>query len=185
MSFLKPVITPLLSACTVLALAACSAQTESNADKPSTVERDIMSAEGAILGTLTLKDLGMGGTSVSISVSGISEGPHAMHFHEYGKCDAPDFKSAGGHYNPTNRSHGKMVADGPHAGDMMNIDVGADLKGEMQIVNERVSLYANHDLPAIFDEDGTALILHEKADDYKSQPTGAAGGRIGCAVLTR
>ncbi len=181
MSFLKPVL--LAAASASLALSACSAQSDTDAGNPTTVERDILSSDGSTLGTLTLKDLGMGGTSVTVSVSGISEGSHAMHFHEFGRCDAPDFKSAGGHYNPNNRSHGKMVADGPHAGDMMNIEVSADLSGQMTVVNDRVSLYGGHDLPAIFDADGTALILHEKADDYKSQPTGAAGGRIGCALL--
>ena len=180
MSVLKHVI--LASA--VLALTACSSETtSSDTSSPTTVEKDILSADGAKLGTLTLKDLGMGGTAVTVIVEGISEGSHAMHFHETGLCEGQDFKSAGGHYNPNGRAHGKNMADGPHAGDMMNIMVGEDLTGELNLVNDRVSLKGDHNLPALFDADGSAFILHERADDYESQPSGAAGARIGCAVL--
>ena len=181
MSSFRPLLLPAMA---VLGLSACSSETSTTASSSSTtIERNIMSANSEKLGTLTLKDLGMGGTAVTVSVSGISEGSHAMHFHETGLCEGPDFKSAGGHYNPTNRAHGKKMADGPHAGDMMNIMVDADLNGQVSFVNERVSINGDHGLPAIFDQDGTALILHEKADDYASQPSGAAGARIGCALL--
>ncbi|RKQ71517.1 Cu-Zn family superoxide dismutase [Litorimonas taeanensis] len=174
----------LLPLSALIVLTACSGNSEPTNNKNNTAYiHEIISPTGDVLGSVSLKDLGMGGTSVMISVSGISEGQHAMHFHEVGKCEGPDFKSSGGHYNPDGRAHGKKVADGPHVGDMMNINVGADQKGEFMIVNERVSIHGDHDLPALFDADGTALILHEKADDYESQPSGAAGARIGCALI--
>jgi len=114
---------------------------------------------------------------------GISPGAHAMHFHEIGRCDAPDFTSSGGHYNPTSAAHGHKMADGPHAGDMMNVEVAADGTGTFVVTNARVSINGDHGLPALLDGDGTALILHAGEDDYVTQPTGAAGGRIGCAVI--
>ena len=166
--------------CGVMLLAGCL-----NTDPDSlTLERDILNAAGEVLGTVTLTDMGKAGTKVHLNMTNVTDGDgvHALHFHEFGKCDAPDFKSAGGHYNPTNASHGIKTKEGPHAGDMMNIDIKAT-KGTLTLVNDRVSIEGQHDLPALFDEDGTALIIHEKADDYTSQPTGAAGGRLGCALI--
>jgi Cu-Zn family superoxide dismutase len=148
------------------------------------LQQDILTASGDILGTVKLKDLGADGTEVTVSVSGLSqEGTHAMHFHEIGLCEAPGFTSSGGHYNPTNMDHGKMSENGPHAGDMMNLDVGSDGAGMLTVVNDRVSIRGDHGLPALLDSDGSALIIHERADDYVTQPTGAAGARIGCAEL--
>lgn len=165
----------------VFAIAACSPSDPPVAD---IFERDILTATGETLGTVTLNDLGASGTEVTVNISGLEgAGIHAMHFHEIGLCEAPDFTSSGGHYNPTNKAHGKMSEDGPHAGDMMNIEIGSDGTGTLTVVNEFVSINGDHGLPALLDSDGTALIIHEKADDYITQPTGAAGGRIGCAVL--
>ena len=165
-------------------LAACSPSTPPTTKDTSLFERSILTATGDTLGTLSLKDLGEGGTEVTVTVSGLDgAGNHAMHFHEIGACEAPSFKSSGGHFNPMNMAHGKLSADGPHAGDMMNMEVGADGTGTLTIINERASIDGDHGLPALLDADGTALIIHERGDDYTTQPTGAAGGRIGCAVL--
>jgi Cu-Zn family superoxide dismutase len=166
---------------TICALAACSPSIPTDA---KVFERTILTATGDALGTLSLKDLGTGGTEVTVSLSGLDgAGTHAMHFHEFGLCDAPSFTSSGGHKNPMNMAHGKLSDDGPHAGDMMNIEIGSDGTGTLTIVNELVSINGEYGLPALLDEDGTAIIIHEKADDYITQPTGAAGKRIGCAVL--
>ncbi|WP_409433768.1 superoxide dismutase family protein [Litorimonas sp. RW-G-Af-16] len=179
-----PYVKPLsLTLTAILALSACSSQ-DTASDSPMTIEQPILSTIGNQLGTVTLRDLGADGTEVKVTVTGISEGSHAMHFHETGKCEGPDYASAGGHYNPTNAAHGTKMANGPHAGDMMNIDVMGDLTGQMTVINERVSINGDHGLPPLLDGDGTALIIHEKADDYESQPSGAAGARIGCAVIS-
>lgn len=169
---------------TAFGLASCA---QNEASTPEAVAgqltQTILNANSKALGSLVLEDLGATGTRVTVTVEGISPGAHAMHFHEIGKCVAPDFKSSGGHYNPAGASHGMNMANGPHAGDMMNVDVAADGTGSFIVTNERVSINGDHGLPALMDADGTALILHAGADDYETQPTGAAGGRIGCAVI--
>lgn len=172
---------PLLVITAISALSACS-----DVDTKTTkyMQQDILTASGAKLGIVKLRDLGADGTEVMVEISGLNgTGTHAMHFHEFGKCEAPDFKSSGGHYNPTAMAHGKMSPDGPHAGDMMNMEVDSNGNGSITVINNRVSITGDHGLPALLDSDGTALIIHEKADDYVSQPTGAAGGRIGCAII--
>jgi Cu-Zn family superoxide dismutase len=179
----SPSTPPTTSPTTPLATAPASLPV-STTDNTSLFERTILTATGDTLGTLSLKDLGEGGTEVTVTVSGLDgAGTHAMHFHEIGACEAPSFKSSGGHFNPMNMAHGKLSADGPHVGDMMNMEVGADGTGTLTIINERASIDGDHGLPALLDADGTALIIHERGDDYTTQPTGAAGGRIGCAVL--
>ena len=141
----------------------------------------ILNAQGIEIGKLEIEALAGGGVEVEVDVTGLTPGTHAMHFHEVGRCDAPDYKSAGGHYNPAGVAHGQ-VEDGPHAGDMMNVEVDADGSGAFEVTNMKVSLRAGS-LPALMDADGTALIIHGGADDYKSQPSGAAGPRVACAVI--
>lgn len=154
-------------------------------ERGEVMTKDIMNPEGETIGTVTLTSLGMGGTEVKVDVSGLEQGTHALHFHQTGKCEGPEFTSAGGHFNPTNKEHGFDVADGPHAGDMENIDIGVNGEGVFTVTNERVSIRSNEsELPALLDADGAALMIHQKADDYTSQPSGAAGARVGCAVIS-
>lgn len=167
-----------------LAMTACSDKV-SDLSQRAEFAQDIVSPDGKVLGTLMLKALENGATEITVSVKNLSQGTHAMHFHETGLCEGPDFKSSGGHYNPTNKAHGMEMPDGPHAGDMMNIEVGESGDAEVMIINDRVSIDGQNELPALLDADGSALILHEKADDYMSQPSGDAGARIGCALITR
>ncbi len=155
-----------------------------NAERGEVMKKDIMGADGEKIGAVTLTSLGMGGTEVKVDVSGLEQGTHALHFHQTGKCEGPEFKSAGGHFNPTDKEHGFDSANGPHAGDMENIDIGVNGEGIFTVVNERVSIRGdNSELPALLDADGSALMIHMKADDYTSQPSGAAGARVGCAVI--
>jgi Cu-Zn family superoxide dismutase len=171
----------LMCACTPKTTSVSQTNTEAEGE---TVQRKILNAARVSLGSVSLRDLGAMGTEVTVNITGLDgAGTHAMHFHEKGLCDAPDFASSGGHYNPTEMQHGTMSPGGPHAGDMMNIDVNSNGTGTLSVVNNRVSIKGEHGLPALFDEDGSALIIHAKADDYTSQPSGAAGARIGCAVL--
>jgi len=145
------------------------------------VSLPIMNPQAAEIGTVTLTQLNRGGVEVKIDVSGLTPGTHAMHFHEFGKCDAPDYKSAGGHFNPDGVAHGE-VDDGPHPGDMMNVGIQPDGTGRFVVKNMKVNLRAGP-LPALMDADGTALIIHAGEDDYESQPSGAAGPRVACAVI--
>jgi len=144
----------------------------------------VINTAGAEIGTVTITDQAEGGVTLNLDVTAIPEGSHAIHFHTNGSCDLPDFTSAGGHYNPMDVNHGfDASAPNPHAGDMRNFDAPTSGVVQTQIQNERVSLSARDGLAPLFDTDNTALIIHASSDDYVTQPTGAAGGRIACAVI--
>lgn len=135
--------------------------------------------DGKEMGTLELSEAD-GGVTISGTVSGLTAGEHAFHIHQTGKCEAP-FTSAGGHYNPGEHKHGK-VEGGSHAGDMDNLTVGADGNVKISLVNKKVTLKPG-EKNSVFDDDGSAFIVHAKADDYKTQPTGDAGGRVACGII--
>lgn len=135
----------------------------------------IASAEGTQLGTVDLSFAPSGLAVVDIALTGATPGQHAVHFHQTGVCEAP-FESAGGHLSG-NMDHGVMTETGPHPGDMPNINVPE--AGAVEITYFVPNLTAD----LVEDSDGTAFIVHEVADDYASQPSGAAGGRMGCAVV--
>ncbi|MES2744554.1 MAG: superoxide dismutase family protein [Bdellovibrionota bacterium] len=118
------------------------------------------------------------GVRVSADFTGVTAGKHGFHIHEKGDCSAPDASSAGGHFNPGKTPHGDPSAKERHAGDFGNIDVKKDGKATFKI---KVS--DPKDFNAWADISGKAVILHEKADDLKTQPTGDAGGRIACGVI--
>lgn len=141
---------------------------------------ELKDPDGKSLGTLELSDEGSGVT-ISGDVSGLSPGEHAFHIHETGKCEGPDFKSAGGHFNPDNKKHGE-VEGGPHAGDMPNITADDDGKVSISHTNDAVTLEKGPK-NSLFDDDGSAIVIHAKADDYKSQPAGDAGDRVACGVI--
>lgn len=146
---------------------------------------NVMNAFGVEIGLVTITDQAAGGVTLDLDMTAIPEGPHAIHFHTNGRCDLPDFSSAGGHYNPMDANHGfDASAPNPHAGDMRNFEAPASGVVKTQIMNERVSLSDRDGFAPLFDADSTALIIHAGSDDYVSQPTGAAGGRIACAVIT-
>ncbi|KRA81425.1 superoxide dismutase family protein [Altererythrobacter sp. Root672] len=120
--------------------------------------------------------------NVTVALIGISPGVHGMHLHTTGSCDAPEFTSAGGHLNPDHRQHGTENPAGSHLGDLPNITIGSDGTGSAS-----VTLNGTRDqvLAQLFDADGTAIVVHASADDYKTDPSGNSGGRIACGVLTR
>lgn len=121
------------------------------------------------------------GVLVRLTLKGIPAGEHAFHIHQTGKCEPP-FTTAGGHFNPGNKKHGIMVADGPHAGDMPNLHIPSDGNLAIEVVNAAVTL--DKDKPnSLYKPEGTALIIHAGKDDYKTDPTGDAGGRIACGVI--
>ena len=121
------------------------------------------------------------GVLVKLSVKGLPPGEHAFHIHAVGKCEAP-FTTAGGHFNPGGKKHGMMAADGPHAGDMPNLHIPADGALVVEVLNPAVTLEKGKP-NSLFGPDGTALVVHAGKDDYKTDPTGDAGGRIACAVV--
>lgn len=121
------------------------------------------------------------GVLISLSVKGLPPGQHAFHIHGTGKCEPP-FKSAGGHFNPEGGKHGLMAPGGPHAGDMPNLHIPAGGAIEVEVLNTAVTLEKGED-GSLLGGDGTALIVHAGKDDYKTDPTGEAGGRIACGVV--
>ena len=120
------------------------------------------------------------GVLIKLQVKGLLPGEHAFHIHAVGKCEAP-FESAGPHFNPANHKHGMMSGEA-HAGDMPNLHIPQDGNLSLEIVNAAVSLDKGKP-NSLFDGDGSSLVIHAKADDYKSDPAGNAGDRIACGVI--
>jgi superoxide dismutase, Cu-Zn family len=121
------------------------------------------------------------GVLISLSLKGLPAGEHAFHVHEVGKCEPP-FMSAGAHFNPTGRKHGIMSPEGAHAGDMPNLHIPASGDLTVEVVNDAITLEKGKP-NSLFGPQGTALIIHAGKDDYKTDPTGEAGGRIVCGVV--
>ncbi|MET0301084.1 MAG: superoxide dismutase family protein, partial [Methyloceanibacter sp.] len=120
------------------------------------------------------------GVLVRLDLTATPSGEHALHFHAVGKCEPPDFKSAGPHFNPGEHKHGLENPAGPHAGDMPNLHVPGDGKLSIEVLNPAVTLSGKS---ALLDEDGTALVIHAAADDYRTDPAGNAGDRIACGII--
>jgi superoxide dismutase, Cu-Zn family len=140
----------------------------------------LKNAEGKDVGSAQLSQTPHG-VLVRLTLKGVPAGEHAFHIHQTGKCEPP-FTTAGGHFNPASKKHGIMASDGPHAGDMPNLHIPADGNLSIEVVNAAVTL--DKDKPnSLFKPEGTALIIHAGKDDYKTDPTGDAGGRIACGVV--
>jgi Cu-Zn family superoxide dismutase len=118
-----------------------------------------------------------GGVSFRISATGLPHGLHGLHVHAVGRCDPPDFTSAGAHWNPAGKQHGMNNPAGPHAGDLPNVEVAAN-----GVLNATVTL-AGASMASLLDADGAALVIHASPDDYKTDPSGNSGARIACAVI--
>lgn len=165
----------------VAAPAAAAAPASGAASAPM-VHADVIGLDGKKLGMVMLQET-PAGVLVSADVTGLPAGDHGFHFHQKGLCDtATKFDSSGGHFAGGDHQHGYMTANGPHGGDMPNQHVGADGLLKTQILNTGVTLSPGP--KSVFDADGTALVIHAAADDYSSQPSGNAGGRIACAVIS-
>lgn len=161
-----------------VAVSACTTTAEMPLDAVG--EANLTFADGRPAGTAVLLNDAQG-LRVSIRASGIAPGPHGFHLHAVGKCEAPGFTSAGGHLNPDGRRHGTLAQGGAHLGDLPNLEIAANRTGSAT----EIVPGGRNALAAIFDADGTAVIIHANADDYRTDPTGNAGDRIACGVFSR
>ena len=160
---------------TGIAFAAATLQTAGAAEQAMA---KLMNPQGRSVGEVVLKQTPHG-TLLHAKFSSLPAGAHAFHVHAVGKCEPP-FKSAGGHFNPGGKKHGILAGAGLHVGDMPNIHVPESGSLEIEVLNTGLKLDSS-----LFDADGAAIVLHAGPDDYKSDPAGAAGGRIACGVIAR
>jgi Cu-Zn family superoxide dismutase len=170
---IAPVMCNLLVAAGVAALSFAAQAQTAKASLKDTTGKDVGSVQ--LLQTPH-------GVLLKMSLKGVEPGEHAFHIHAVGKCEAP-FTSAGGHFNPASRKHGMEAAEGAHAGDMPNLYIPANGELRIDVANHMITL-AKGQANSVFDADGSSIIIHAGPDDYKTDPTGNAGDRIVCGVIT-
>ncbi len=171
-----------LMTCSLVALAAgCLMPLGAEAQTtPTTAKVALKDAAGKDVGRIELVQMPTG-VLLKMSLKGFPAGDRAFHIHAVGKCEPP-FASAGPHFNPGNKKHGLEAADGAHAGDMPNLHIPASGELVIEIANPMISLVKGRP-NSVFDADGSAIVIHAAADDYKSDPAGNAGDRIACGVI--
>lgn len=136
----------------------------------------LKTADGKDAGRATVREV-KGGLRVTIDATGLSAGQHGVHIHTVGKCDAPDFTTAGGHWNPTGHQHGSMNPAGPHEGDLPNVAIGKNGRGVLGVN------LPGGTMDGLLDADGSAIVVHANVDDLKTDPSGNSGARIACGVF--
>ncbi|WP_256757550.1 superoxide dismutase family protein [Cohnella sp. WQ 127256] len=141
----------------------------------------IINTSGEHVGTAMLTQH-TGAVQIHITAKNLTPGIHGVHFHEVGKCETPDFKSAGAHLNPNQKQHGFNNPKGFHSGDLLNIQVGSDGTVDVKMKSKNVTLMTGAP-NSLLKPGGTALVIHDKEDDYVTDPSGNSGDRIACGPI--
>jgi Cu-Zn family superoxide dismutase len=143
---------------------------------------ELINSKGQPVGTATLKQT-KAGVNISLSLEGLPPGTHGFHIHAVGKCDAPDFKTAGPHFNPAGKKHGARNPEGAHNGDLGNI--AANAKGIVKTTKLAKDVTLGPGANSLFQPDGTSLVIHADSDDEMTDPSGNSGPRIACGVIEK
>jgi len=141
----------------------------------------LRNAQGQVVGDAVARREGAA-VRIRLTVRGFTPGTHGVHLHQTGRCDAPDFASAGPHWNPTGRQHGRLNPRGPHLGDLPNLEVRENGTGRVDF-DVPVPAGTAADANPLLDADGTAIVIHAAADDERTDPAGNSGARIACGLF--
>jgi len=172
----------LMAGAAALLLGGCASTTAEMDKEPLSAEAALKDKDGKDVGRATLIETADG---VRVAVTGyrLPPGVHGLHIHAVGRCDPPQFTSAGPHFNPSAKQHGTQNPAGPHAGDLPNLEVAASGEGGIDATTRLVTLSPGPN--SLLGPAGTALVVHASADDYKTDPTGNSGDRIACGVIVK
>lgn len=175
LTFCAPALALMAAGCTADSLAPVS-----NAPPAPTATADLRNSAGLPMGTATATQIG-DSVRISVRAMNLPAGPHGIHVHQTGVCAPPDFASAGAHWNPTGRKHGKSNPAGMHLGDLSNIMIGTTGQGVLEYTIRNARLMGGS--PAVIDADGAAVVIHAAPDDDRTDPSGNSGARVACGTF--